>query len=81
MHSQRAAGPADPFAAGHPGFITPARGRKGAGGRALPRPSPRRWTGRGAYAIFRRAGEPISPNVNKSASTRWNGSPAAREFG
>jgi hypothetical protein len=82
MDTQTAPVLAASLAASRPGSMIRACRWRDTGGTARPSPGPRPWTV-GWWRAIRAAtgeGEPVSQPA-KSANTRWNGSPAARDSG
>ena len=80
MRSQIASVLIDPLPAGRPGSVRIAPDRRSrAGGRTLPSPSLDRWSSPALHARLRATGAAI--HAIKSAETRWNGSPAGKDFG
>jgi hypothetical protein len=81
MYRQSAPLSIDARAAGCADSILPVYSRIGTGGPGSWRPSPRHWTDARSRASLRAAGELVTAVVTNSTGTRWNGFPAARDFG
>ena len=81
MYGQTSLMPTDPLPARRANSVTFADRWSGADGQLPGRPCSLRWKVERQDTTFTGAGRPDFPVITQSAGTRWNGSPAGRDFG